>query len=78
MKNIAVFYVAVLIPIPLIIYSFSFDNLLLAFYALALYALAYRPVIDYLRLLSKGVSKEPFWKLYIPLFRVKYFRELYM
>ncbi len=77
MKNLAVYYLEVLFPFIIILILFKSDYSFVAVISLLIYAALYRPLIDYQRLKSKGVVNESFWKLYIPLFRIKYFKQLY-
>ena len=67
----------VFIPLALIVLSMKIIHSNLPFILLVVYAFLYRPIIDYKRLISRGILKESFWKLYIPIFRIKYFKELY-
>lgn len=77
MKNLFVYYVQILLPLPLIYISSEFGNSsffvgLLAFY------LIYRIFVDYYRLVKKGLmEKKYFFKILIPFWRTQFFKELY-
>jgi len=46
--------------------------------SLFIYALMYRPVLDSIRLIDRGIlSKSKFWKPFIPFWSVKYLKELF-
>ena len=80
MKNILVYYLAILVPfISLFILLFTHSINSLAFTILILsWALIYRPVVDATRLIQKGmIPKSDFWKLFIPFYRRRWFKELY-
>jgi hypothetical protein len=77
MKSLFVFYLEIILPIILILYLFKINFSVLAVICLFVYALLYRPLVDHQRLKTKGIISESFWKLHIPLFRIKYFKALY-
>ncbi len=80
MKNLIIYYCFVFIPIIILVGLVKTNNMesnrfVILFFS---YALFYRTITDYYRLLSKNViKKNDFWKLFIPGFRIKYLRELY-
>ena len=78
MKNIVVFYIAILIPFP---FSYQIDRsgYQIAFAILLLvYAFPYRALTDGMRLVSKNLMTWPeVWKLLIPGSRLGYTRALY-
>jgi hypothetical protein len=81
MRNIFAYYSVIILPFAALIYLSSV-NYIPTWWAIGLilaYAVVYRPIIDYLRLKSKGViTKKDFWKAFNPFFQSKYFRALYL
>jgi len=81
MKNITVYYSAIILPFLALIYL-PIANYISGWWLVGLflsYALIYRPVIDKWRLKSKGiVVKGYFWKALVPSFYRKYFKALYL
>lgn len=79
MKQLITFYILILLPLFFIFYIIPKLGLGSTWFlvALSIYCLIYRPVVDYQRLKGRGIVRESFWKLYIPLFRFRYFKELY-
>ncbi len=78
LKNIVVYYLAILLPVPLLIwvsksgYSGWFVALIF------IYALPYRTLIDGVRLVNKKIIKlREIWKLLVPWQRFEYTKELY-
>ena len=76
MKNLIVYYLQIFLPLPLIFTSqFNIPNYLgfmLVFY------LIYRVFTDYYRLLNKGLmEKNEFYKMFIPFWRIQFFKEMY-
>ncbi|CAN5333635.1 hypothetical protein BH23BAC2_BH23BAC2_24580 [soil metagenome] len=81
MKNILRYYVAILIPLGLIIWLNNLDLLSSTFFPgfLFFYAFIYRTYTDGKRLFDKGlITKEDIWKGLIPGSRLKYFKDLYL
>ena len=81
MKNIIAYYAAIILPLFGLIYLPVSDHIQGWWYVglFLLYALIYRPLIDYWRLKSKGIIvKGYFWKALIPSFYRKYFKSLYL
>lgn len=79
MKNILIYYIAIILPL-LIIMAIGLNlNYPLLFAALLiLYWMPYRAITDGLRLERKGlITRKDMWKLIIPGYRVDYIKELY-
>lgn len=78
MKNIIVYYLAILLPIPLLIWLSKTNNSDWFTILLLVYALPYRTLIDGMRLISKKLMGwNEIWKLFIPGQKIEYTRELY-
>lgn len=78
MKNIIVYYLAILLPIPLLIWLSKTNNSDWFTILLLVYALPYRTLIDGMRLISKKLMGwNEIWKLFIPDQKIEYTRELY-
>lgn len=81
MKKLLIYYFVILSPFVLLIYC-SKNNLIDAGWFVALlffYCFIYRAITDYFRLRNKNViGKDEFWKCFIPVLQMKYFRELYL
>jgi hypothetical protein len=78
MKNIYIYYVAIIMPIIVIIIGFELGYTYFSAVILILYSLPYRLITDGIRLESKGlISRNKMWKLLIPGFRIDYTKELY-
>lgn len=77
MKNLINYYIAILIPIPFLVWTLlNGQNLLFLFLILSYYV--YRCLIDAFRLISiQVIEKKDFWKIFIPLWKIKYFKSLY-
>jgi hypothetical protein len=73
------YYLQLLLPIGILVWLSEIHFPVLFVLGLLFYVLVYRTVVDYFRLTALGIFKEKsdFWKLFIPLFRSKYFYELY-
>ncbi|WP_166966057.1 hypothetical protein [Yeosuana marina] len=77
MKNLLVYYFQILLPIPLLFLSVKSNNSTL-FITLLVFYYIYRIFTDYYRLLKKDVvKKEAFLFFFIPIWRIKFFKELY-
>jgi hypothetical protein len=77
MKTLIIYYVAILLPIPLLYWSL-FQSSSMFFVLLMSYALIYRGFTDGQRLIEKGLlNKKEFWKAFIPFWTSQYFRQLY-
>ncbi len=79
MKNLVIYYLLILIPIPFLMaitYSTYSDWFVLL---LLLYAFPYRMATDGMRLILKGeIKKREVWILLLPGQRVRYIRKLYL
>ncbi len=80
MKNKAVFFLLILIPITPFLYFFRMEsqwNHWMTFYLFA-YLMIYRPILDYYRLKSKGlIERKDQWKIFIPFYRIKYIKGIF-
>ena len=77
MKNLLLYYLAILAPISLLSWMGKTHNDWFAV-AMIFYALVYRTLIDGLRLAGKHLIKPTeIYKLLIPFSRSKFFRQLY-
>lgn len=74
------YYSAIILPVIVLVYLSKINMDRGVWVALVFfYLLVYRTVTDYLRLVAKNVlGKNDFWKVLIPGFTFKYFRELYL
>ena len=80
MKNTYAYYLAILLPlIPVILMAYVHHTIYAWVPLFLIYALIYRPLIDGMRLIQKGViRKSEIWKLFVPIFyRSKWFKQLY-
>jgi len=67
MKNIFVYYLAILLPIPFLIWRASLNNTNWFAIFLITYAIPYRTLIDGWRLVDKKILKwYEIWKLWLP------------
>jgi hypothetical protein len=67
MKNIFVYYVAILLPIPFLIWISNTGNSEWFAVLILTYAIPYRTLVDGLRLVNKKVLKwNEIWKLWVP------------
>jgi len=81
MKNLVIYYIAIIIPFAVIIYAGRVHavNSLWFVFSLLIYVFVYRTLTDYFRLRSKNViDRKHFWKILVPGARIKYFKELYL
>jgi len=81
MKNLAIYYLAILVPFGIIIWLGNINEISrTVFWALLLiYLFIYRPFTDGLRLIDKGlIDKKEIWKLMIPGNHMKYSKDLYL
>lgn len=78
-KNIFVYYLAILLPIPALVYLAKEKESTVFVICFFSYLLLYRPVVDRLRLLSKGVitMKEAKQFHFLGLSHT-YFKDLYL
>jgi hypothetical protein len=78
MKNLIVYYLAIVLPIPLLIWISMSNNPILFTILILIYAIPYRTLIDGIRLVNKGLIKwDKIWKLLIPGQRLEYTKDLY-
>ena len=67
MKNIFVYYLAILLPIPLLIWISTTESSMWFAILLLVYVIPYRTLVDGLRLVNKKVLKwNEIWKLWVP------------
>ncbi len=77
MKNLLVYYFQIILPLPLIYFSLLKQDSVL-FVTLCIFYYIYRIFTDYFRLLKKNIiKKNDFLIFLIPLWNIKYFKELY-
>lgn len=77
MKNLIIYYIQILLPLPLL-YFFAKQNESVMFVVLLAFYYIYRIFTDYYRLRRKNVLKKNDFLLFIfPLWNIKYFKELY-
>lgn len=83
MRNLLIYYIAILLPIPLIYWSLYHFGAIFFLIAIFSYAMIYRKFTDGKRLMKKGLlRKSDFWKFaLIPFWHssciLRYFRKLY-
>lgn len=76
MKNIFLYYFSILLPFPIMYYA-SLENSMM-FVVLLLVYYIFRGFTDANRLIQKGcIPSNDFYKLFIPFYRSRYFKELY-
>jgi hypothetical protein len=76
MKSLLIYYFAILLPLPLL--AWSLYNNYIMFFILLISYLIYRSFVDGQRLIEKElIGKKEFWKVFIPLWRYRYFKELF-
>lgn len=79
MKNISLYYVAILAPLLFIFWLSITDRQIWFAIVLVIYALPYRALVDGARLVSKNLIKWPdVWKLMIPGKKIEFTRDLYL
>lgn len=77
MKNILTYYLSILLPFPLLIWSLYYDSIMFLI-LLMCYVIIYRGFVDGQRLIEKKlINKNELWKAFIPFWTSKYFRQLY-
>lgn len=77
MKNILIYYLSILLPIPLLVWSLYYNSIMF-FILLMSYVIIYRGFVDGQRLIEKKLmNKNELWKAFIPFWTSKYFRQLY-
>jgi len=78
MKNIFVYYIVILAPIPLLVWLAQIQS---SWFIIAIltYCIPYRLLIDGARLVNKKViTWKQVWRLLVPWLFADYFRELYI
>lgn len=81
MKNIILYYVVVVVPAALIFLLAKTDTINSNWfvYLFFSYLFIYRTYIDGKRLADKGlIEKKDIWRMVLPGFRNKFFRDLYL
>ncbi len=78
MKNLLVYYSAILIPLLILFLLMNKINSVTFSVAILVWAGIYRPVVDGIRLIELGcIKKKDFWKTFLPFYKVKWFSKLY-
>ncbi len=76
MKNLLVYYLVILLPVPLLVWVIDQDGHLFVWLLLAY--VFYRMIVDSFRLKSlELIPAVNLWKAMIPLYYVKYFKQQY-
>ena len=81
MKNLFIYYLAILIPVAIILYFYGKEMIGFTTFLVLLmaYLLVYRTWTDGSRLAAKGViPKKDRWKMMLPGMHMKHFTELYL
>jgi len=80
MKQLLIYYMnSIITPFIIMLYLLEHEYKLWFVSVLFIYALIYRPIIDGLRLISKGViPKSKFWYSFIPFWKIKWMKQLYL
>jgi len=79
MKSSILYYLVITVPFVALLYG-GLDKIDSALFIVLLltYVFIYRPITDYLRLLSRNIiGRKDFWRTYMPSSRIKYFKALY-
>ncbi|CAM4222893.1 hypothetical protein [Gillisia hiemivivida] len=80
MRNIYLYYIAILAPLAFLLYFMRTDQLnsWVLILGIIVYSIVYRTYIDGLRLVSKGfIERSDIWKMAYNGRRFQYFKELY-
>ncbi len=80
MRNIYLYYIAILAPLAFLLYFMRTDQLnsWVLIIGIIVYSIVYRTYIDGLRLVSKGIiERSDIWKMVYNGRRFQYFKELY-
>ena len=78
MRNILFYYLAILLPVPLLIWLAWSGQSVWFVVLILIYTLPYRTAVDGMRLVNKRLMKwKEVWKLLIPGKRWDYSRDLY-
>jgi len=79
LKNTVAYYLLIFIPIIALFYlgrEVNSSNFIICLFS---YVLIYRPVLDRIRLIDKGIiTREKAFKFYFPGLSYSYFKELYL
>ena len=81
MRNLFVYYIAIFLPLGIIIFLALEDYIDATVFVVLLlaYLLLYRTWIDGSRLVAKGIiSKQDRWRMMLPGMHMKHFTELYL
>ena len=80
MRNLAVFYLLIALPLAAIslLARYNYLSPVVGGVLLLIYCFVYHPTISGWRLVSLGkIPEQMFWKNYIPMWNLKYFRTLF-
>jgi len=79
MKNIFIYYLAILLPMLFLVWL-ALNNNAIVFSILLMFYVLFRCFIDGVRLMNKNViSKREYWKtISNPSYPIKYFKQLYL
>lgn len=78
MKYTAVYWILILAPLIYLAIILIQNKKSHSIICLLFYFLIYRPFIDFYRLKAKNkINLREFWKMYIPIYRLKHFISLY-
>ena len=78
MKNVFVYYLTILLPIPILIWISNTGGSKWFVILILIYAIPYRTIVDGLRLVNKKVLKwNEIWKLWVPWKFRELIKELY-
>mgnify|MGYP001824085129 FL=1 len=81
MKNLFIYYLAILLPVAIILFLYGNEMIGFTVFLVLIiaYLLIYRTWTDGSRLAAKGIiRKEDRWKMMLPGMHMKHFRELYL
>jgi len=81
MRNLLLYYIAILLPVGILIYLYAEDHIGFTVFLILIiaYLLIYRTWTDGSRLASKGIiSRQDRWKMMLPGMHMKHFTELYL
>lgn len=81
MRNLFVYYVAILLPLAVVLFLYGKGLIGFTIFLVLIlaYLLIYRTWTDGTRLAAKGIlSKKDRWRMMLPGMHMKYFRELYL
>jgi hypothetical protein len=81
LKNLFVYYLAILVPVAIILYLYGMEKIGFTTFLILImaYLLIYRTWTDGSRLAAKGIiPRADRWKMILPGMHMKHFRELYL